>query len=285
MGLSSRTPSTADTYKFIPEIYSAKIESAVKDELVAWGCINSSWQSELNKGDTLYIPKSNVVTATEVVVGTKGTSLNPFNTSQASISIDQWFEAPVDIGYMTKKQTQAAMEAEAIEIAKFAIMERIDTTVCTLFSSLGGYSTSAYGTDGQSLTDDLLLALLQTLNEANVPKNDRFAVLDPSAVIDLLKIDKFISANYTNIGAVKNGNLGNSVYGFNVRETNNLVAATTGAYAVLMQKRAIGGAAQIMNSWRKEFEELHQTRYQSEALWGVAVVNNAFGIPFFTRHA
>ncbi len=285
MGLSARVPSTTDTNLFIPKIYSNKVEEAVKSNLVAWGAIDSSWQSELAKGDILYIPKSNTVTATEVVVGTKGTTLNPLNTTGVTLTINQWYEAPVDIDYMSIRQKGADPEGVASTEAGYAINVRMDTAVCTLFSSLGGYSTSAYGTDGQTLTDDILLYLVETLDESNVPRDgNRSLIIDPAALIDMLKIDKFIASQYVNIGAVTNGEIGKSpIYSCTVRVTNNLVAATTGNYACMLHKKAIAGAAQIGKTWVKEYEDLHLRRYQAETLFGVIELNDAFGIPFFTR--
>lgn len=287
MGLSARTPTTIKTYYYVPAVYSNKVIDTMKMNLVAWDSIDSEWSSQLTKGDTLYIPRYNTVTASEVVVGTKGTALNPFNTAGATLSIDSWYEAPVDIDYMTLKQTQVNPESIAADQAAYAIKVKMDTAVCTLFYGLGGYTASGLGSDGQTLTDDLLLEMVETLDEADVPRDgNRFLIIDPSAVVDLLQIDKFIAAQYTSIGAVNNGIIGKSpIYGCTVKVTNNLKAATTGSYGVLMHKKALAGVAQIQNSWTKEFEELHQRRYHCEALWGVAEVNDSFGIPFFTRKA
>lgn len=288
MGLTSRVPSGADTYKFVPEVFSAKVEEATKKELVAWDAITSEWRNDLTKGDTLYIPKTNTVTATEVVVGSKANSLDPFATAATTLTIDQWFEAPVDIDDMTALQSQAALEGLAAKEASYAIKVKIDTSVCTLFSSLGSYSTSAYGTDGQTLTDDILIYCMETLDEADVPRDgQRSLIIDPSAMADMLKIDKFVQSLYVQMGAVENGIVAKShpIYGCAVRVTNNLVAATTGSYACMLHAKAIVSKAQIQKAWVKKFEELHNTRYQSEALWGVAELNNLFGIPFFTRKA
>jgi len=281
----ARIPSGADTYKFIPEIWSTRVEEAIKSDLVCWDAIDSSWQTQLKKGDTLYIPKTNTVTATEITIGTKGSSLNPFNTAAVTLTVNQYYEAPVDIDYTTKFQTQAAMETYAVKEGSYAIAVAMDTYINTLFYSLGGYTTSAYGADGQTLTDDILLYMVETLDEAGVPRDgNRSLILDPSGLVDMLKIDKFISANYVALGAVTNGNVGKSpIYGCNVKVTNNLLAATTGAYGCLLHKRAIGAVAQIEKGWRKEYEDLHTTRYQSEALWGAVEVNDSFGIPFYTR--
>jgi hypothetical protein len=291
MSLSDRTPTTATraTYYWEPAIYTNRVIEAVKNELICWDAVDTSWESDLKKGDILYIPKTNTVVASEVVVGTKGTALNPFNTAGVSLTINQWWQAPIDIDTMTLRQTHAAMETYAVDESKYAVALKMDSTINALFSSLGGYSTSAYGTDGQTLDDTIILYLVQVLKEANVPKNDWVMIGDPSTLIDMLKIDKLVAATYGNAGPVNNGIIGKSVYGFQFRETNNLTAVSggTGSYGVLMQKKAIGGAAQMSpeTSWREEYKELHQIRFHSEALWGVAEVNDSFGIPFFTRHA
>ena len=287
MALSARVPSGAVSNKFIPELYCNRIIDAAKSELVAWDAISSEWRKDLVKGNILYISKTNVVTATEVSVGTKGASLDPFATAAVALTINNWFEAPVDIDYMTLRQTQADMEGGASKEAAYAIDKKIDSTVCDLFSSLGGYAGAAYGTDGQTLSDDILIYLKETLDEADVPMvtADRSLICDPSALADMLKIDKLVAADYIKIGNIQNGIIGNSVYGCKVRVTNNLtpVSAGTGAYGVMLHSKAIASAAQIDTAWVKEYEDLHLRRYHSEALWGVVEAQDAFGIPFYTR--
>ena len=285
MALSTRVPSGADTNLFIPKLYCNRVIDAAKSELVAWDAISSEWRDDLVKGNVLYIAKTNVVVATEVSVGTRRASLDPFATTGVTLTIDQWWEAPIDIDYMTLRQTHIDMEGAAAREAAYGIRNKIDDTVCALFNDLGGYTASAYGTDGQTLTDDILLYLKETLDEADVPMvlDERSLIIDPSALVDMLKIDKLVAADYVKIGAIVNGIIGNSVYGCKVRVTNNLAAATTGAYAVMLHKRAIASAAQMDTAWVKEYEDLHLRRYQAEALWGVIEAQDSFGIPFYTR--
>lgn len=289
MSLSARVPSTAKTNLFVPAIYSAKVEEAVKSDLVAWGAFDTDrWSGELVKGDTLYIPKTNTVTATEVVVGSKANATNPLNTTGVTLTINKWYEAPVDVDDMTKRQQGANIETYAVNESRYGVSVAMDSSICDLFSSLGGYSTSAYGADGQTFTDDLALYLMQTLWESSVPKGDGQIswVVDPSTLVDMLKIDKLVAATYAASGGnLKNGVVGQSVYGGTVRITNNLTAASTGSYAVVAHKKAICGAAQIDKAWTWEYKDLHNTRYQAEALWGVTELRDTFGVPFYTRHA
>lgn len=286
MGLSARVPSTVSTNLFVPYIYLNKVIDAAKSQLVNMDAVNTEWLSGAAKGQVFYIPKTNTITATEVVVGTKGTALNPVNTTGVTVTMNQWYEAPVDIDYMSKFQSEVALESYAADEAAYAINAAIDLYISSLYSSLGGYSSSGYGSDGQTLNDDILVYLMETLDENNVPRDgNRSLVLDPSGVADMVKIDKFVASMYVTIGAVANGVIakGHPIYGCTVRVTNNLTAATTGNYACMLHKKAIAAKVQIHNAWRKEFEELHETRIQAEALWGASEAQDAFGVPFFSR--
>ena len=284
MALSARTPTGADTAGFVPEIWSQLIIDAAQKELVAWDATDHSWQKDLKLGDTVNIGITNHVTATEVVVGTKASSLNIATGTKLQLVMDQWYESPIDVDYMTLKQSQIDWGAQCRKEAEYSIRVKVDSTVCALFSSLN-VSAGVKGADGEELTDDLLLEIKELLDEADVPMdNDRFLIMDPSALSDMLKYDKFVAQQYVAIGAVNNGQIGRTpIYGCAVRVTNNLTAATTGAYAVMMHRKAIASALQIESPWLKEFEELHQRRYQHEALWGVLEVRDTFGVCFYTR--
>jgi hypothetical protein len=288
MALSARIPSGADTAGFVPDIWSAKVCDAMQNNLVAWSAFETGeFRSDLKKGHTVNIPISNHVTATEIAIGTKASSLDPATGSAKTLTVSYYYEAPIDVDYMTTRQSQVDWATMVQKEAAYAIAKKMDSSLLDIVYNLGGYTTSAYGSDGQTLTDDLLLYLFQTLNEADVPIEDRVLILDPSGVVDLLKVDKFIAAQYANnTGAVNQGVIGKSpIYACTVKMTNNLKAATTGSYAVMAHKEALIGVAQMEPSWAKEFKELHVTRYQSEALWGVAEYRDDFGIPFYTRHA
>lgn len=283
MSLSARTPSAADTAGFVPEVWSNLVLDAVHNQLVCWNAIDGRWTVGQKKGDTVNIGVLNTVTATEVVVGTKASSLNIATGSKKQLVMNQWYEAPVDIDTMTIAQSQIDWQSQAQKEGAYAIAKNMDTYVATLFSALAGGSVA--GSDGNTVDDELLLSLKQYLDEADVPMdNDRYLIIDPSALVDLLKIDKFIQAQYVTTGAVANGKIGTTpLYGCNVLVTNNLTAATTGAYGVMMHRRAIAGAAQIMDTYVLPYPDLHQVRYSTDVLFGAVEVRDTFGKSFYTR--
>lgn len=283
MSLSARTPSAADTAGFVPEVWSNLVLDAVHNQLVCWNAIDGRWTVGQKKGDTVNIGVLNTVTATEVVVGTKASSLDIATGSKKQLVMNQWYEAPVDIDTMTIAQSQIDWQSQAQKEGAYAIAKNMDTYVATLFSALAGGNVA--GSDGNTVDDELLLSLKQYLDEADVPMdNDRYLIIDPSALVDLLKIDKFIQAQYVTTGAVANGKIGTTpLYGCNVLVTNNLTAATTGAYGVMMHRRAIAGAAQIMDTYVLPYPDLHQVRYSTDVLFGAVEVRDTFGKSFYTR--
>ncbi len=288
MALSARTPTGADTAGGIPEIWANLLIDEAKKELVCFDAISHEWMVGKKKGDTVNIPNTaHTSAASEVVVGTKASSDTIAGTMK-SLVMNQWYEKPIDVDTMTLEQSQINWEAECKQEAEYAIRVKIDSTVAALFSALntGGSPSGVQGTDGSAVTDDLLANIVEILDEADVPRdNNRFCIVDPSVIRDMMDYDKFIAAQYVSIGAVQNGTVvkGHPIYGAEFRVTNNLVAATTGAYCVMMHRRAIAGAIQMIIPWSKAFEELHQVRFQHEALWGLLEVGDTFGIPFYSR--
>lgn len=286
MALSARTPSTYKTNLFIPAVYTAEVIRAVKNKLVCWDAIWTEWRDNMKKGDTFYLPKTNTVVAEEVVVGSDPTARNPFNTTGVTLAINQWYQSEVTIDTMSLRQTQIDPDTESAQEVAYAVAKQMDTSVNTLFSALNG--STVIGADAQTFTEDLALQIVETLDEADVPPEDRTWIIDPSVKIDMLKIDKVLSQEYATKGGVVSGEIGHSMWGGAVRVTNNLTAATTGAYACLLHKKAIAGKAQIdKEAWKDETlgRRKHEVYYHAEALWGVIEAQDTFGIPFYTRKA
>ena len=288
MAISARQPSTLDTNKFIPEIFSKNALVAIKNKLVAIPFFNHSYEADVVKGDTLYITKTNTITATEVTVGTEGTDSNPFNTTPVTLTINLFYEARVPIDEMSRPQSQIDLQAEAERETAYAIKKVMDTSVCDLFSSLGGKSTSAYGTDGSAWTDDVLIGAVEYLDEADAPDEDRVWFSDPSVKADIMKIDKFVRQDYGAGDVIPTGAFRKDIYGAPLLITNNLTAVSsgTGNYGVYAHKNAIAIAISENLKVNIVPEPLKsRTVIQTKALWGVVELRDTFGYPIFTRLA
>jgi len=216
-----------------------------------------------------------------------------FTTTTASISIDRWDQAIIQIDDSVKVQTQApAFYAQKASDAAYAIEKVVDTSVNTLFASL---ASAVYGSDGQTFTDDILVAMMEVLDEADVPRSDRAIIADPSMLADCYKIDKFMSYDYGKnpLGHIPSeagtGGYRGTIVAYNLPLyiTNNLVApASAGAYGALLHKDAIGLVIQSAPSIEKD----RSAAAASDLLYvrclsGDAIVRDTFGYCFYTRKA
>jgi len=284
MALTARIPAGLDTAGFIPEEWSKKVLDAIHNRLVVVPLVDHSWEAELNYGDTMNVGLLNTVTATEVTVGTEGTVKDIATGSKKSIVVNQYWEAPVVIGNMSRMQSQVALEAKAQREAGYAVSKKMDSTVCDLFSSLNSGTTK--GTDGSAITDQVLIDCVEELDENDVPEDGRVWVFDPSAKADIMAIDKFIRSDYGYGDVVPRGAFRKDVYGAPIFITNNLTTNSTGSYGVYMHKEALAFIGQENNKMDRVEQPLkHQVTINVTSLWGVLEMRDTFGVAVCTRKA
>ena len=285
MALTARIPAGVDAAGFIPELWSKNVLDAVKHKLVVVPLVDHTWEPELTKGDTMNVGILNTVAASEVTIGTEGVVKDIASGNKKQIVINQYWEAPVVIDDMTNLQSQVSLRVDAEIESAYAVAKQIDTTLCDLFDSLT--ASSNLGTDGAAIVDNVLIAAVELLDEADVPDDGRVWIFDPSAKADMLKIDKFIRVDYVRTQVVPTGMFG-GIYGSQVYTTNNLSVGSlsTGAIGVYMHKKALAIIAQEKMKGDVVPQPLkHQITINTTALWGVKEMRDTFGIPIYTRLA
>jgi len=240
----------------------------------------------LTKGDYLYIPIFTELTGAAVDVTSEGviTNMNTdFTTTPTGITIDVWWEVPVQVDDSVTRQTQVpGLLEKAAENAGYTWKKKLDGDTTALFSSL---TPTWAGTDGQTFTDDLLLDIMEGLDEADIPEA-RSLVCDPSTLTDMRKIDKFMSFDYSTNPLRKAGYRGMiDAYGLPVYMTNNLTDAGTGNYGAVLSKEAIGMIVQSpmdVEKWREPLR--HSWIINTSGFYGVDVIRSTFGAFFYTRY-
>ncbi len=285
MALSARIPSGLDTNTFIPKLYSNNVQMALRNKFVVIPYINHAYEAELTLGNILYIPRSQTGTATEVTVGTEGVQDDP-TTTGLNLTIDKWFEKPYTVDYMSRRQSGVDIVALAEMESGYAISKKIESTVCDLFSALNGGTIR--GTDGSAWTDNVLIAAVEELDEADVDEGERVWIGDPSVKADIMKIDKFVRSDYFASDAIPTGGFRKDIYGAPLVTTNNLTAVSsgTGSYGVYMQREALAIIIQEdMSVDRVEQPLKHQIVINTTALWGVGELRDLGGVPIYTRLA
>lgn len=257
----------------------------MKMKLVCANLVNTSYKADLKLGDKVNIPVMSALTAAAVDVTTTGviTNLNTsIGTTAESITINKWYECPVQIDDSVRLQTMVGDMAEiCARNAAYQVAKQVDTEINTLFENLSG--DSVYGSDGQTFTDDIMIALMETLDKSDVDRDNRSLIIDPSTIADIYKIDKFVRLDYQKTPVVATGNIG-QMYGVPVYVTNNLEDATTGSYGALLHRDAIGLVIQegpTVRRWREETR--HSTIINVDTVWGCAEIRDDHGKAFYTR--
>lgn len=297
---TDRRPSDALTGELVPELWSSRVINHVRSYLCCAQVVNTTWKDQLTKGDKVYIPVSTTVSTSTVdptttaKIPSSGVTTT-FTTTNVSITIDYWKQAIIQIDDSVKAQTQApAFFEQKAKDASYAIEKAIDTDVNGLFSGLYT-SLGVYGSEGDPFTDDWLIAMMEVLDEADVPRTERALVGDPSVLADCYKIDKFMSYDY---GKNPMGNIPSEAgtggyrgtvvaYNLPIYITNNLTATgTTGSYGALLHKDAIGLVIQSAPSIEKDRSAAAASDLvYVRCLWGSDIVRDTFGYAFYTRKA
>jgi len=282
-----RMPTDATTALFVNGVYSAKVINYVRSNLIAVETTNLMWKEQLAKGNVLYIPLMTANAAVDVDPHTSFLSTTDaygYGGTNETLTIQYWKEAPVMIDDSTRLQSSVPNLFEIMaDNASYELLKAIDTTVNTLYSSTTG---TWKGTDGQTFSDDILIALMEGLDEGDVPRIDRALVGDPSMIADIYKIDKFMSYDYNQTTFTTDAFRGKiNAYQLPAFVTNNLVDAGTGNYGILMQKQCIGTAIQSEPKVEMfRVPEQHSDCVNVSAFYGADVLRPTFGAYFYTRY-
>ena len=286
---TTRRPSDADTGYFIPENWSTRVINHVRSYLVSKSLVNTDFRDQLSKGDKVWIPVMTELSTYDVDVTTTAV-INNMNTTASttveSITIDHWKEAPVQIDDSTKNQTQVgALLNIMADNAAYALEKAIDSQVTALFSGLQN-TRGVYGSDGQTFSDDMLIAMMEALDEDDVPRTNRALVGDPSVLADTYKIDKFMSYDYTTrpLGGMDGYRGTINAYNMPFYVTNHLTTYSVGNVGCLLHRDAIGLVIQATPSvekWRAP--AAHSDIINISAMWGEDELRDLFGYPFYTR--
>lgn len=282
---SGTTPTLAEliTGGFNPALFSKDTIMHTKSQLVAVMSCNNVWSKNLKKGYQVTIPVFSEGSTTEVTPGTEAAAQNLVGTAE-TLTVDHWEYAAAEISDMSEIENLADYMGKAAESCGYQVAKAMDTDVCDLFSGLN--SSTVYGNDGQTMTDDIIVAIRESLRSGDVPDPGRWSMIgDPSTEADMYKIDKFVRNDYGANAVTVTGQIGR-IYGMTVKITNNLTAATTGSYGVIMHPDAIGVVAQLNPRARTIPQpEKFRTLVVVDAIWGEDEIRDAFGYSFYTRAA
>jgi len=300
LGTGQQTVTTAAN--FIPELWSDEVIAGYKANLVL-GNVVTKINHNGKKGDTIHIPAPVRGSANSKAANTQVT-LQGDTHSVVNLSIDKHYEYSVVIEDITEVQALSSLRRFYTDDAGYALATQVDNDLFALAEgfqggTVGGTGASLYekaviGGDGSTLytgnstnatdiTDAGIRKMILTLDNADVPMDNRCLIIPPIAANDMLAINRFTEQQFIGNGeAIKTGKIG-SIYGIDVYVSSNCPSINSDAQRVgiMKHKDALALVEQMgVRSQTQYKQEYLGDLFTADTLYGVGELRNDAGIAF-----
>ena len=249
--MADMTATTMATY--LQEQWSTLASITYRSNVVLANLMDRRWEPEIGvgRGDTVNVPNftQNTGANKRSTFGTGATiTFDSVTEAQTQLLIDQMaykaFRMPVEMSAQTMSVYTPLLTNGIGE----AIALKVD-------SELAGDGTNgldaltAIGTDNVDITEDTLFTAETNLGDQNAPVENRHLVVSPASRASLMKIEMFRNALYAAAIGNLDGSKGRGFLGqgltYDVWESNNLEAGTSGKKNAMFQMECIAYAEQV----------------------------------------
>lgn len=259
---------------FIPEIWSANLLQPLQNAEVFGSVVNHDYEGDIsNVGDTVHITTLANVTVGDYKAHTD-IKIEALTDTQQSLLIDQSKYFGFEVDDVEKRQAANDVIAPATANAAYQLADAADQYISKLLADgadSGNKLTAVKSTDPSKLYDTIV-DLGVKLDEANVPSEGRWVVVNPAQYGLLLRDTRFISASDAAHGTLLNGIVGEAA-GFSVRKSNNIPVALTVATIIAGSNIAATYAEQITSVEATRKEKGFADIVKGLHLYGAKVVN------------
>ena len=290
---------------FIPEIWSDEVRAQYEKSLVLANLVKKMGMTG-KKGDTINIPAPVRGTATAKAAGT-AVSIQSDTESNVAVLIDKHFEYSRLIEDITATQALTSLRQFYTQDAGYALARQVDSDLHGLAVNLGDAAgdytnTNSFYVDASTgrtqyaadtatasdvFTDAGFRALIQKMDDADVPFDNRAFVIPPSLRNAIMGIDRYVSSDFVSGQPVQNGKIGN-LYGIDVYVSTNCATSEAAAdntantndlkAALLIHKDTFVLAEQMgVRSQTQYKQEFLANLYTADQLYGVKVLRPESG--------
>jgi len=219
---------------FIPEIYSKKVQIALRKAAVAEAICNTDYMGEIsNFGDTVNIIKEPQIAVADYTRGLTVTSTD-LTDQELVLTIDQAKSFSFKLDDLERRFSHVNFQAVASDNAAYALRDAMDSNILAAVSA-GATVTTGMGTTGTpidigftgSKVDPLnqMALAAKELDEANAPEEGRWFVAAPEWYNALFNsASKLLSVDFNaGQGSIRNGLVASGLLrGFQMYKSNNL---------------------------------------------------------------
>lgn len=269
---------------FIPQLWSAKIITQLRNNLVFGNLVNRDYEGELKDfGDTVYINELGPVT---VNAYTKGATLTyqTLEGADKALRVDQASSFSFKIDSMDKAQTNPKLMDSATNDAAYRIANTIDAFVGGLYAQAGITGSATYiGSASASVTVssgnclETLTYVSRYLMEKNVMPGMAWGVISPwfHQKLLLAEIGGIASTGVPKVfddGLLVNGYVGNAC-GIQLLVSNNVSTNATQYRMMFGTRNSIGYVGQLSEIETMRLETTFADVVRGLYLYGAKVLD------------
>jgi len=239
---------------FIPEVWSKGVYENLKAKLVFANLVTRYDSDVKSAGDVLHIPTPTQESARDKSANTDVT-FDTFTDVDIDLNIDKHKYVAKVIEDIVKVQSRYDMRSIYEKEIGYALAKAIDGQLAALESDVSTNTVSA----GAAIEDAEIIDAQQKLDANDVDRDDRFFVVHPEAMADILALDKFTRYDATGSAGVQTGaqnGLIADAYGAKVFMTTQIVE-TAGSpnllQNLLFHKTAFAAAIQQSPKMEAEY--------------------------------
>jgi N4-gp56 family major capsid protein len=287
----------AEVGTFIPEIWSDEIRAAYEKNLILANLVKKL-SMKGKKGDTINIPAP-VRGAAFAKAQNTAVTLQNNTESSVIVTVDKHFEYSRLIEDIVEVQALASLRNFYTSDAGYALAKQTDDDLFALGKTLGDGTTdwvhtasfyndastglTAYDVDtvaaADVFTDAAFRGLIQKMDDADVPMDQRCFVIPPSLRNAIMGIDRYVNSDFVNgSGAVTKGKIG-ELYGVDIYVTSNCPVVETAG------DNGAGGELKAAMMFHKDTfilaEQMgvrSQTQYKQEYLANLYTADTLYGV-------
>lgn len=263
---------------FIPELWSARLLSALEKTHVAASLVNRDYEGEIRKqGDTVHINTIGAVTVKDYTRNTDISAPETLSTTDQTLTISQAKYFNFQIDDVDAAQSDGSLMEKAMSMSAYALKDTADAYLLGVLAAGAATDNIIGGTTAVALTKDNIyeniVKLRLLLDKKSVPLEGRTLVIPPEAYALLLQDSRFVSGSETGSEAARSGYIGN-VAGFEIYESNNC-AKTGSTYTITAQvKSACTYAEQIVETGAYRPEKRFADAVKGLHVYGAKVVDS-----------
>jgi len=260
---------------FVPQIWSTLINKSLEKSLVYGSCTNSVFEGQIKSaGQILHISEIGDITVNPYVAGTTTLAYEELNDAGQNLTISESKSFSFKLDDVNKYQANAELLKPAVEKATYAIADTIDSFISGKYTDAG--IISGLGTDAipialnKTIISQTIVSIARALDDAKVPRDERFLILPPWAIQDYVNANIAVSTNNTDLMA--NGFV-TRYAGFDILMSQN-VSKVGANYKILAgHKSAIAYAGQASEVEALRLEGSFSDAVRGLYLYGCKVIN------------